>query len=47
VRRPFAQQEQERGLGEALDPREDTPTAVVMAPRAWASHLASTCKKHM
>ena len=31
MRRTLAQQQQERRLGEALDPREDAPAPVVVA----------------
>ena len=42
---------QERRLGEAFDPGEDAPAAVLMAARTRPSHLVTpfvaTCKKHM
>jgi hypothetical protein len=47
VRRPLAQQEQQRGLGEPLDPGEDAPPAVVVAACAGTSHDLTTCKTHM
>jgi hypothetical protein len=51
VRGALTQKEQERRLGEPLDPGEDAPPAVVMAACAGSSHSAipdpGTCKKHM
>jgi hypothetical protein len=47
VCRALAQQEQERGLGEPFHPGEDAPAPVVVTAGPGASHLATTCKKHM
>jgi hypothetical protein len=40
--RALAQEKQERRLCEALDAREDAPTAVVMPARAWAASSQPT-----
>src|SRR5262249_22658903 len=47
VRRMLPQEEQQRGLREPLDPRENPPTTLVVPACARASHSTSTCKKHM
>src|SRR5439155_14361913 len=48
VRRMLAQEEQQRRLGEPLDPSEDAPAAVVMPACARSPHhLSATCKTHM
>src|SRR2546423_5356579 len=50
VCRTLPQKEQERRLGEPLDPGEDAPAAVVMAAGTRPSHpgcTCLTCKTHM
>jgi hypothetical protein len=49
MRGSFAEKQEQRWLGEALDAGVDAPVPVVVPPAAVASssHFAATCKKHM
>src|SRR3954447_18842653 len=48
VRRALAQKQEERRLGEPLDPREDAPVAAVPTPGTRSvPHRAHRCKTHM
>jgi hypothetical protein len=47
MRRPLAQEQQQRRLGEPLDAREDAPTAAMVSACARSSQFLATCKRHM